>query len=275
MKNSKIGFIGGGNMAASLIGGMIAGGVDAKNIWVFDVHDERLSHLRERFGINCSEKNLDVVAAAEVIVFAVKPQHIHTVAMELAEAIGRFKPLVISIAAGIREQDLARWLRGNTAIVRTMPNTPALVRCGATALYANKHVSNEQKDLAESIMRAVGLTIWLDDEEQMDAVTALSGSGPAYFFMIMECLEQAASNLGLPPPIAKLLTVETAFGATKMALESPDDVATLRKMVTSPGGTTEAALNKLLEGRLQDLFNNALSAAYKRSQELAQEFGGK
>ncbi len=183
------------------------------------------------------------------------------------------QPLVISIAAGIRTPDLARWLGADTAIVRAMPNTPALVQSGATGLFANAHVRDQQRDLAETILRAVGLTLWVEQEDQLDLVTALSGSGPAYFFLVMEALQEAASKLGLPAETARLLALQTAFGASRMALESDEDAAALRQRVTSPGGTTEQALRVLEEGGLRNLMEQALTAAARRSRELADQFG--
>lgn len=274
MKDTNISFIGGGNMAGSLIGGLIGGGAGPANIWVSDPDREQTARLVERYGIHGSDNNEQVAARGGVVVFAVKPQILPNVARELAPIITSKQPLVISIAAGVREPDLARWLGLNTAIVRAMPNTPALVQSGATVLYANARVTAAQRDRAESIMRAVGLTLWLDDETLMDAVTALSGSGPAYFFLVMEVLEQAGVKLGLPRDTARLLVLQTAFGAAKMALESPDRVEILRNYVTSPGGTTESAINCLQDGKLQELFERALSAAHTRAIELANQLGG-
>ena len=217
---------------------------------------------------------LAMAAVADVVVLAVKPQVLKPVATALAEAVQKRRPLIISIAAGVRTPAIARWLGGEVALVRAMPNTPALVASGATALYATAAVSPAQRALAESILRAVGLTLWLEDEAQMDAVTALSGSGPAYFFLVMEALEEAAVNgLELPRDIARLLTLQTAFGAAKMALESAEDMATLRARVTSPGGTTERAVEVLENGRLRALFAAALAAARQRSIEIAERLG--
>ena len=211
---------------------------------------------------------------AQVAVLAVKPQTAKTVVQELAPSIQAKHPLVISIAAGIRESHLREWLSNDIAIVRTMPNTPALVGSGVTALFANAAVNNEQKNLAESIMRAVGMTLWVDDEALMDAVTALSGSGPAYFFLIMEAIEDAGHRLGLPHDTARLLTLQTAFGAAKMALESTEELGILRQRVTSPGGTTERAIKVLQDHHLPEIFDEALRAAHQRSVELASMFGG-
>jgi len=271
MSNQKIGFIGGGNMASSLIGGLLADGEPASHIWVSDPNEERLENLVKRCNINACQDNKALVSAVDLLVFSVKPQVMQEVASELKEVINEHKPLVISIAAGIRESNLSAWLGDEVSIVRTMPNTPALVQSAATVLYANKQVNSAQRDQAESIMRAVGATVWVEDESMMDAVTALSGSGPAYLFLVMEMMEHAGQKLGLPQEVARLLTVQTAFGAAKMALESPEDVDTLRKYVTSPGGTTEQALNVFQQSKMQQIFDDALEAAYKRSIELAEQ----
>ena len=273
MKDTPIAFIGGGNMARSLIAGLIADGYSPQNLWVADPDAGQLTELRQNFGIYTATSNIQAVEYASVVVLAVKPQVLKTVAQQLASTIQKHHPLVVSIAAGIREPDLNRWLGGGAAIVRTMPNTPALVQTGATALFANAQVSQHQRNLAESILRAVGLTLWLEDEAQMDAVTALSGSGPAYFFLVMEALENAAMRLGLNREVAHLLTLQTALGAAKMALESNEDSADLRARVTSKGGTTEQAIKVLQEGRLQELFDAALKAAHARSIELAKLLG--
>jgi pyrroline-5-carboxylate reductase len=211
-----------------------------------------------------------------VVILAVKPQALLDVSKSLATALsGEQLPLFISIAAGIQVKDIARWLGANKplAIVRVMPNTPALVKSGASALFAGKYVSNDQKDLAESILRAVGLTLWLDNEADMDAVTALSGSGPAYFFLLMEVLEKSGVHLGLSQQTSRLLTLQTAFGAAKMALESNEDAATLRTRVMSKGGTTEQAINVLNDGGVQELFDKALKAAQNRATDIAKTFG--
>lgn len=260
-------------MARSMIGGLIANGYAAGQICASDPNAEKRTQLVASFGIEVSDDNQQAVQGAQVVILAVKPQVMHPLCVDLAPAISASQALVISIAAGIRESDLRAWLGASTAIVRTMPNTPALVQSGATALYGNRNVSNEQRDLAESLMRAVGLTIWVDDESLMDVVTALSGSGPAYFFLVMEVLEDAAVALGLPRDTARLLTLQTAFGAAKMALETSDDITTLRERVTSPGGTTEQAIAVIQEAGLRDIFARALNAAHARSIALADEFG--
>jgi len=273
MNDTTLTFIGGGNMAASLIGGLIADGWDPARIRVADSSAERLQQLSQQFPIYTSSDNCNAADQADIIVLAVKPQVMQSVTRELTSLIAKQQPLVISIAAGIPAGALGNWLGKSTAIVRTMPNTPAMVQSGATVLYANEHVSEEQRSIAESILRAVGVAIWIDDEALMDAVTALSGSGPAYFFLFMEALQAAGQELGLPQDTARLLTLQTAFGAAKMALESTKDAATLRHQVTSPGGTTEHAINAFQKGELEALVSKALQAAAKRSHELATEFG--
>ena len=275
MTQASIGFIGGGNMARSLIGGLISDRYPAALITVSEPDAGTRDTLARDFGIEVVDDNAQLVANNDVVVLAVKPQVMKEVAEAIADSVQARRPLLVSIAAGIRAPDLERWLGGGCAIVRTMPNTPALVGSGATGMYANAQVSAGQRGLAESLMRAVGLTLWVDDEDQMDAVTALSGSGPAYFFLILEVLQAAGQKLGLAQDSARLLAVQTAYGAAKMALESPEDAATLRRRVTSPGGTTEQAIKVLEEGGIHDLFEQALAAANRRSVELADMFGEK
>lgn len=273
MNNTTLTFIGGGNMAGSLIGGLITDGWDPARIRVADTSTQRLEQLEQQFSIKTTTSNTDAIDQADIMVLAVKPQVIKSVAQELADIVAQQQPLVISIAAGIPASALGNWLGKSTAIVRAMPNTPSMVQSGATALYANANVNEDQRSVAESILRAVGVVIWVDDEAQMDAVTALSGSGPAYFFLFMEALQLAGQELGLPKDTARLLALQTAFGAAKMALESNEDAATLRHQVTSPGGTTEHAIRTFQEGALEALVSKALLAAATRSRELAAEFG--
>ncbi len=277
MINKKIGFIGSGNMAFSLIGGLTATGVAGKNIWVSDPDIEKMTPMASQFNVNISKNNTELVHATDIIILSVKPQQLAIVCSEIATAVNEVQPLIISIAAGVLSQDIEHWLQVDNAkpitLVRCMPNTPALVQSGATALFANAQVNNEQKTLAESILRAVGLAIWLENESDMDAVTALSGSGPAYFFLVIDAMEKAGVQLGLDEKTAHLLAIQTAFGASKMALESNDSPELLRKKVTSPGGTTEKAINILQEGQLEPLFLKALEGAKDRSIELAKLLG--
>lgn len=268
MMHPNITLIGAGNMGASFLGGLIKNNYSPEHIWISDTNIHKLTALQEQFGVHVTENNLDAINTADIIILAVKPPFVKQVASEIAQNVQLRKPLVLSIAAGIPISSLERWLGETAPIVRAMPNTPALLGCGASGLFANSQVSHEQHKLAESILRAVGIAVWLDNEKQMDAVTALSGSGPAYFFLISEALENAAVQLGLSREIARLLTLQTAYGAARMALESNTDTATLRQHVTSPGGTTEQAIHVLEESNIRTILLSTLQAAVKRAEEL-------
>jgi pyrroline-5-carboxylate reductase len=273
MKNRTIAFIGGGNMASSLVGGLISGGWASGHIRVADPQPDRLTELARRFGVQTTAVNLEAATGAEVVVLAVKPQVVAPVARELGSTLREQGSLVMSIAAGVRAADICRWLGYAAPLVRAMPNTPALVGSGATGVHAEPAVSSEQRDLAESILRSVGVVLWVGEERLLDAVTALSGSGPAYLFLLLEVLEEAGTELGLDPRTARLLTLETAFGAAKLALASAEPAATLRARVTSPGGTTERAITRLEEGGIRGLFREALQAACQRAVELGDRLG--
>ncbi len=272
MKPVKITFLGCGNMGRSLIGGLLGNSYPADMLCGADAEPAQRQELASLFNISIVADNNEALRNAEVVVLAVKPQAIESLLSSVASTLQKQAPLIISIAAGVRLASISRIVGENLAVVRAMPNTPALVQAGAAALIANKNVSAQQRDRAESIMRAVGNAVWLDDEAKIDVVTALSGSGPAYFFLIMEVMERAAVKLGLDDEQARLLTLETAFGAAKMAMQSPDSPTILRQQVTSPGGTTERALKILLDGDIEKLFSDALQAANNRSIELADEF---
>jgi pyrroline-5-carboxylate reductase len=269
----RLAFIGGGNMAAALSGGLTQRGLCRDHIIVADPSREQLERLSRDFGIRMAADNHTAVAGAEVVVLAVKPQQMRAVALGLAPHLAAANPLVISIAAGIPHAALARWLGPQTAIVRTMPNRPALNGFGATGLYAPPCVGAANRALAEAVMAAVSATVWVDHESQMDTVTALSGSGPAYFFLFMEALEAAAHARGLPDEVAHKLTLETAFGASQMARMSGESLAVLREQVTSKGGTTAAALAVLDAAGLRAIVAHAVAAADRRSAELAAEYG--
>lgn len=268
-----IGFIGAGNMARSLVGGLIANGWPTSRVILSDPEPSQRQAVEKRLKVRTYALNTDVAARAKVLVLAVKPQTMRTVAVEIAPVVGRTRPLVISIAAGIRIADLERWLDAKVPIVRAMPNTAALIGAGAAGLYGNRLVDQRQRGVAETILRSAGVTAWLGDESQLDVVTALSGSGPAYFFLVMEELERAAIDAGLEPSAARLLTLETAYGAAKMALEGAEEPAVLRARVTSPGGTTERALSILVQGGLAPLLHQAVRGATERARELADMFG--
>jgi pyrroline-5-carboxylate reductase len=276
MNHHTIAFIGGGNMAASLIGGLLADGWPAQRVRVADPDPAQLERLGRQYAqVVLTQDNSQAAQGADIVLFAVKPQMSRSAIQGLAEDLEAASPLIISIAAGVRCDDVTRWLGGGLAVVRCMPNTPALVRSGATGLYAGAGVTEAQREQAESILRAVGLTLWFEDEAQLDAVTAVSGSGPAYFLLVMEAIEAAGVRLGLPREAARLLTLQTAFGTAKLALESPEDTATLRRRVTSKGGTTERALEQLEAGHIMALFDQALRAAAARSRELEDELGSR
>ena len=273
-QSPDIAFIGSGNMATSLIGGLIARGAAPDTLWASDSVAEQRDALGSRFGVRTSPDNALAASRAGVVVLAVKPQQMEAATRSVAGACARHSPLVISIAAGVRVRDIREWLGADAAIVRTMPNTPALVGEGATALYANEHVAEEGRGRAEAILAAVGSTVWVGDEALLDAVTALSGSGPAYFFLLMELMERNGAALGLDPETARALTLQTALGAARVAQESGEAPRILRERVTSAGGTTERALKRLAEGGIDDLFAAALRAARDRSVELGQASGG-
>lgn len=271
MNTQKIGFIGGGNMASSLISGLIASGHSPQDLWVSDINQDALKVLAQSLNVNTSTNNDDIINAVDVVVLAVKPQILSTVAKNATASIQQKQPLVVSIAAGISQQSLSQWLGNNIAIVRCMPNTPALVLTGATALHANEQVTAEQHDLAENIMRSVGIALWVNDESELDVVTAVSGSGPAYYFLLMEAMEKAAIEMGMNEVTARLLVQQTALGAAKIALESSESPEQLRKRVTSPGGTTQQALETFEEGGFTALVSKALHAARDRSIEMSKQ----
>ncbi|MGZ8919185.1 MAG: pyrroline-5-carboxylate reductase [Methylobacter sp.] len=271
MNIQKIGFIGGGNMASSLISGLIASGHSPQHLWVSDINPDTLKALAENLNVNTSTSNDAVINEVDVVVLAVKPQILSSVAKCAAALIQQKKPLVVSIAAGISQNSLSQWLGTETAIVRCMPNTPALVLTGATALHANARVTAEQRNLAENIMRSVGIALWVKDESELDAVTAVSGSGPAYYFLLMEAMEKAALELGLNEVTARLLVQQTALGAAKIALESSESPEQLRKRVTSPGGTTQRAIETFEQGGFTLLVSKALHAARDRSVEMSKQ----
>ncbi len=266
----KLTFIGGGNMAKALIGGLIKRGYSPSKIRVVDVDTERCVELHNEFGVRAASELEVAVVQGEALILAVKPQQLRDVACRIAPHIdGR---LVISVAAGIRTRDLARWL-GTHNIVRCMPNTPALIRSGVTALYAMPAVKPEQCHSAEAILGAVGSTLWVDDEEMLDAVTAISGSGPAYVFYFIEAMQQGAYELGLDEEQARHLVLDTFIGASRLAESSKEDAATLRARVTSKNGTTERAINTMEANQVKMDIVAAIHAAAVRSRELGDELG--
>lgn len=272
-KQPRIAFIGCGNMGASLIGGLITSGYPANQITAADPDAEKRTVMVNRHGIAAYDENVTAIRGASAVVLAVKPQVLKETLQPLAAALRTSGSVLISVAAGIRTDTIAGWLGSQAAVVRAMPNTPALIRAGATGLYANNQVSTQQRQLADTILQAVGVTLWLDDEALMDAVTAISGSGPAYFFLFIEALEQTGQDLGLSREQSRLLALQTAYGAACMARESDTDPATLRERVTSKGGTTEEAIKRLRDGGLENLVRQAATAARDRSRELSETVG--
>ena len=267
----NITFIGGGNMATALISGLLQQGGSPSAIRVVEVSAEGRERLRGKYAVAVHEKLTAAALDSDIVVLAVKPQQLREVAAQLqGQLTGK---LVISIAAGVRGADLARWLGGHTQLVRAMPNTPAMILSGITGLYALAGVSEEQKHQAEAVLSAVGTVVWLDAETQMDAITAVSGSGPAYVFYFMEALENAAREFGFPDGAARHLAVETFLGAAKLAAASDEDLATLRTRVTSKGGTTERALLTMETAAVKANIVRAIQAAAERSRELGDELG--
>jgi pyrroline-5-carboxylate reductase len=273
MDRVNVGFIGAGNMAGSIITGLLEQGLPAANILASDPDRSRLDALSQAAPIGTTGDNLAVAAEAEILVLAVKPQAMAQAVSGLRDVVAGRNVVILSIAAGITLASLEQQLGSETAIVRCMPNTPALLREGASALFANAATTAAQRDIAEAVLGAVGTVCWLDSEAQMDAVTALSGSGPAYFFLLMETLTAAGERLGLKPDVSRELVAQTALGAARMAADDTVDLAELRRRVTSPGGTTEAALRSLEDAEFSDTVTAAVNAAANRSRELAKEMG--
>jgi pyrroline-5-carboxylate reductase len=269
----KITFIGGGNMATALIAGLAGQLTAGANIHVVDPNGDQLARLAANYGVTTAPQIDAAAGASDVIVLAVKPQQMREVAAALLPELRGEPPLVLSIAAGVRSADLARWLGGYGAIVRTMPNMPALIGQGITGMVAMAGVSAAQKAAADDIMKAVGATIWLDDEALIDPVTAVSGSGPAYVFYFIEAMQQAAQELGLSKEQGKQLALATFTGAAQLAARSPDEVAVLRERVTSKGGTTYAALTSMEQSGVKAAIVEAIKAASKRGRELGEQMG--
>jgi len=268
----NIGFIGGGNMARSLIGGLLARGWRAEQIAVADPMPEQLDALRAEYAVRVTNDNVVAARDADIVVLAVKPQEMRRAAEGIQASIAGTRAVLPSVAAGIRASDIQRWLPG-IPVVRSMPNRPALQGCGMTGLYATADVSSERRAQAEQILGAVGATLWLEREQHMDIVTAVSASGPAYFFLLIEMLEQAGVAQGLSPEVSRKLAIETAYGSGTMAHAASEPPAVLREQVTSKGGTTAAALRVLEDRNVREAFNAAVAAATRRAAELADEFG--
>jgi pyrroline-5-carboxylate reductase len=267
----NITFIGGGNMASAIIGGLLARGWDRERLRAVEILPEARSKLEQSFQIRTYAAPSAEALCADCVVLAIKPQQMREAAMALAPLVKN--ALVITIAAGIRGSDLARWLGGHTRIVRVMPNTPALVLAGISGMYATAGVSAADRESAAGILGAVGETVWVEREADIDAVTAVSGSGPAYVFYFIEALEQAARDAGMNADTARRLALATFTGASKLAAQSSEDTATLRARVTSKGGTTERALASMEADKIKAAIGRAVLAAAERSRELGEELG--
>jgi pyrroline-5-carboxylate reductase len=267
----KIAFIGGGNMATAIIGGLIAKGTPASSIVVIEIDPGARLRLMGDFGVTTFDAPGAELATSTAVILAVKPQHMREAARQVAAHAG--DPLFVSIAAGIRLENLSRWLGGRTRLVRAMPNTPAMVHAGVTGLFAPPDVDRDDREAAQNLLASVGATLWFDHEEDLDAVTAVSGSGPAYVFYAMEALEEAARRLGLADGAARSLALWTFVGAAKLAIERGEDPAALRAQVTSRGGTTERALEVLEAAGVKELFIDAVRSACERSRELGDALG--
>lgn len=264
-----VAFIGSGNMARAIIGGLLENGYPADRIHATGTRIEKLADLQAR-GLQTGTDNTAAARTADILVLAVKPQVMKQVCEGMASAVEDKRPLIVSVAAGIGSDSLDRWLGGNNAVVRCMPNTPSQLQAGASGLFANARVSAEQKTLAETLISSVGIALWVEHEEQLHAVTAVSGSGPAYYFLFMEAMIAAGEKLGLSREVAHRLTLQTALGAARMAESSGLDPAQLRRNVTSPKGTTEQAILSFQDAGLESIVEQAMQACARRSQELAE-----
>lgn len=265
----SIAIIGAGNLGGSIIAGLIKSGYPPEKLWATAKNDSRLQRYKNDFRINVTTDNSQAAQFADVIIFAVKPPILVDVVKEVHAIIAKHKPLVISVAAGMRMESIARAVHVEIPIIRAMPNTPTKLRLGAIGLCANNVAKEADRKTAESILNTIGVTCWVEQEDLMDVVTALSGCGPAYFFLLMEAMQQAAEELGLPAETAKILTMQTAVGASHMALESEYSPSQLRQHVASPGGATEKALSVLEKYNFHDVMKEALEAAVQRGKEMA------
>jgi len=266
-----ISFIGAGNMARAILGGLVANGYDPERIWASAPEDSHLQALRNDFGIYTTTDNRHCASQADILILAVKPQVMAEACRDIASVVQNTRPLAVSIAAGLDTATISEWLGGEVPVVRCMPNTPSLVGQGSAALCATGEVDESQREAVTAIFESIGLAVWLEDENLMHAVTALSGSGPAYCFMLLESMESAATDAGLPAETARNLAIQTMAGAARMAANSDDDPAQLRRNVMSPGGTTEQAVETFENGGLRDLVSRAYNAAKKRSAELSEQ----
>ena len=271
MTNKTIAFIGAGNMATSIFGGLLENGWPKQNILATARTQVTLDNIHQEFGIQVTTDNYAAVKSADIVILSVKPQVLKPVLEDLAPALKESRPLLISVAAGITLESLQKWSGTELPIIRSMPNTPCLLRCGVTGLYANALVTEAQKAETDRIFKSVGMAQWVDTEQMIDTIIAVSGSGPAYYFLFMEAMTEMGVKLGLDQETAERLTLQTALGAANMAMQSDVDAAELRRRVTSPGGTTEQAINTFKQGGLESLVEQAMSAAANRAAEMAEQ----
>lgn len=272
MTNLKILFIGGGNMAKAMIAGLVAAQFNSENIIVVDHNLEKRLALKQEYAVVTEENWGGINTSIDIIVLAIKPQNAEETCHLLARFIDGRPILIISVMTGITTSTLEHWLGSHLSIIRAMPNTPAFIRAGATGLYANKNTSLEHKEITEKFMSTIGQIAWVEQEDDINIITALSGSGPAYFFYFMECMQETAIKMGLRPEVAKNFTLQTAYGAAKLALESELDIAALRANVTSKGGTTQAALNVMQGNNLAEIIEKAMGAAKQKAVEFSDFF---
>ncbi len=272
MINNKVALIGGGNMGRAIAGGLLRGGMHATDLMIAEPVSSQCERLRKEFyGVMVSDDNHKVAASGEVVLFAVKSQILKPVCEDLVQVVQEKQPLIMSIAAGPTTTDIDKWLGGGLSVVRVMPNQPALIDQGISALIANKSTDAAGRDLAEKIMTAVGQVVWLDDESKMDGVTAVSGTGPSYFYLLIDCMIEAGVKYGIDPETARTLAVETARGATSLASAETESMSSLIERVRSPGGTTTAAFKVLDMADVRGIFAKAIDAAERRAAELAEE----
>jgi len=272
MISNKVGLIGGGNMARAIGGGLLRGGMHATDLMIAEPNPEQCDRLRkELYGAMVTDDNKFVAKTAEILLFAVKPQILKPVCEDVAAEVQKSQPLIMSIAAGPRIDDIDAWLGSGLSVVRVMPNQPALIDQGISALYANERTSNERREQAEKIMTAVGHAVWLDAESKMDAVTAVSGTGPSYFYLLIDIMIESAIKFGVDADTARKLAVETARGATALAAAETESMSSLIERVRSPGGTTTAAFEYLEKKDARGIFASAIDAAERRAAELAKE----
>ena len=268
---NSIAFIGGGNMASCIIGGMVANDFDPRQILVGTPSQSTRDRLSAATGATTMADNHQAAARADIVVLAVKPKMMRQVVMDLASALTH-RPIIISVAAGIPVAALKQWLGSDMPVIRAMPNTPSMIQAGATGLFTQSDLTTEQRSLVDQIFQAIGYSCWVDSEELIDAVISVSGSGPAYFFLVLEAMQKIAQELGLPKQTAQELSLHTALGASRMAMESGISAAELRDQVTSPGGTTQAAIKSFQQHGLEDIFRTAMTSAVARAQEMSKDF---